>query len=305
MLADVRETSGGLYGRFLRLDDAGNQGVVQLAQATGLNGPCGTCTGVSGNGTLGFRAAVIGTLVPDSGTPQLFETQMVLPYDEGCPENTIEIGPNEDDLTFEAGLAQGPMLTHGSLMLVSWGFILPLGVISARLLRHRLNAIWFKIHQILQPFGLIIALIGWSIALKNFNILGSGIRDKAYTHAVCGTTAMCLGLLQPFNAVVRPHSPKDGEEKGKWRVVWEVIHKGLGYVAIILAIVTVGLGTTLVGSYKSQFQAGYIAALVMLAFLAIIMIVDKIRYNRKEEEIERQSEGPNEHSTLNEAGQVE
>jgi ABC-type nickel/cobalt efflux system permease component RcnA len=87
--------------------------------------------------------------------------------------------------------------------------------------------------------------------------------------------------------------------------VWEVVHKGLGYVAIILALVTVGLGTMLVGSYKSQFQAGFIAALVMLAFLAFIMIVDKIRYNRKEEEIERPSKEPNEHSTLNEEGQVE
>lgn len=298
MLADVRETSGGLYGRFLRLDNVGNQGIVQLARETGETGSCGTCTGASGSETVGFRATVIGTVVADSGTPQLFETQMVLPYNDGCPEDMTEIAPNTNDLAFDAGFAQGPMLTHGSLMLIGWGFLLPLGVLCARLLRHRPNALWFKVHRILQPLGLLIALIGWSIALKNFKVLGSSTRDKAYSHAVCGTTAMCLGLLQPFNALVRPKLPKEDEDKSTLRVVWEVIHKGLGYVAIILAFVTVGLGTKLVGNYESQFQAGYIAALVMLTFIAFVMICDKIRYKQKEEPVG--SPETNERSTLNE-----
>jgi hypothetical protein len=111
-------------------------------------------------------------------------------------------------------------------------------------------------HQILQSLGLLIALIGWFIALKNFNILGSSTGAKAYSHAVCGTTTMCLGLLQPFNSLVRPHLPKEDEDKSTLRVVWEIIHKGPGYVAIILAFVTVGLGTKLVGNYENHFQAG-------------------------------------------------
>jgi hypothetical protein len=108
---------------------------------------------------------------------------------------------------------------------------------------------------------------------------------------------MCLGLLQPFNALVRPKLPKEDEDKSTMRVLWEVIHKGLGYVAIILAFVTVGLGTKLVGNYESQFQAGYIAALVMLAFIAFVMICDKIRYKQKEEP--EGSPETNERSTLN------
>lgn len=85
---------------------------------------------------------------------------------------------------------------------------------------------------------------------------------------------------------VQPHLPKEDEDKNTLHLVWEVIHKGLGYVAItILAFVTVGLGTKLVGKYENPFQAGLIAALVMLAFVAFIMICDKIRYNQKIGEI--------------------
>jgi large-conductance mechanosensitive channel len=60
-----------------------------------------------------------------------------------------------------------------------------------------------------------------------------------------------------------------------------------------------------VGNYESPFQAGYIAVLlVIVAFIAFIMIVDKISYNRKENPTESSKEKPKERSTLNEEEQV-
>jgi hypothetical protein len=287
MLADVRNETGGLYGRFLRLDEAGNQMVIDLARANGKLGSCSTCTGVSGSEEEGFRATVVGTIVPGSA-PRLFNTESVLPYDEACPEESSEIDPVGGDISIEAGTLSSPIRIHGSLMLVSWGFLLPLGVITARFFRHRPNALWFKMHRALQIVGLCIALAGWSIALKNFSVLGSGggtgssEDKKAYAHACCGTTAMCLGLLQPLNALFRPHSPAEGGEKAKPRFLWEILHKSMGYIATVLALVTIGLGTRIAAEYENQFLAGFIAALVVLVVVAFVMVVDKILYKKKE-----------------------
>jgi hypothetical protein len=286
MLADVRNETGGLYGRFLRLDDAGNQMILERARATGLPGFCSTCVGTSGSEELGFRATVVGTIVPGS-SPQLFNTQSVLAYEEECPDGSTFVAPEEDDISIEAGTLSSSITTHGSLMLVSWGFLLPLGVITARFFRHRPDALWFKMHRALQVVGLILAIAGWSIALKNFSILGSGggtdsSEDrKAYAHACCGTTVMCLGLLQPLNAIFRPHAPEDGEKKAKPRFLWEILHKSTGYIATILALVTIGLGTRIAAGYENKFLTGFIASLAVLAVVAFAMFVDGILYKKK------------------------
>lgn len=52
---------------------------------------------------------------------------------------------------------------------------------------------------------------------------------------------MVIGLLQPLNAVVRPHKEKDGKHS-RQRVAWEIVHKGGGWLALILAAVTIAMG---------------------------------------------------------------
>lgn len=282
------------------MDDAGNQQVLELARATGLPGFCSTCTGTLGSEELGFRATVVGTVVPGS-SPKLFNTQSVLAYEDGCPEGMTVIAPEAGQVSTEAGGVQSTEKTHGSLMLVSWGFLLPFGIITARFLRHRPNNLWFKMHRVLQILGLIIAIAGWAIALKNFDVLGSGgggtssEDKKAYAHACCGTAAMSLGLLQPLNALLRPHPPTGDEPKAKPRLLWELLHKSMGYIGTILALVTIGIGTRIISVKKDQFLIGYIVSLVVLAVIAFIMIVDGIRYKKKE--ANEKSKDPNAQSS--------
>lgn len=232
----------GLWGRFLRLDTNETQQTVELARAYGAPGGCSTCTGTLGNEMQGFRATVIGSIIPDSGMPPVLDTQRVVSYAEGCPEGMTGMTPNSDDLSFDAGYAQSKVLAHGLSMLISLGFFVPLEIVTARFLHHRPNALWFKIHLALQIVGMLFAIAGWAIALRNFNILesdvvtsgtSSSLERKAYVHAACGTTAMCLGLLQPLNALLRPNSPAEGEEKAKARYLWEILHKSMGYIATV------------------------------------------------------------------------
>ena len=99
-------------------------------------------------------------------------------------------------------------------MLLSWGFLLPAGVIAAHFLRHR-KPLWFKIHRAVQMTGLVLATIGWVIALTQFEVFGQGVNVSSL-HGGLGMIVMVLGLLQPINAFFRPHP----EPKTRKRDIW-------------------------------------------------------------------------------------
>ena len=171
-------------------------------------------------------------------------------------------------------------LIHGSLMLIGWGYLLPSGAIFARFFKHRPNGLWFQIHRVLQITGLIFAIAGWIVALTSF----TSLLDKPfnnYRHACLGMTTMVLGLIQPLNAIVRPHPPTEGEEPTTARRTWEIVHKGLGYISLILAVVTIGYGTTLLPKPEQQraFQYAYgIGAGGIFLILMIGLNIDKSNY---------------------------
>ena len=88
-------------------------------------------------------------------------------------------------------------------------------------------------------------------------------------HTICSHLA---GILQPFNAAIRPHPPPKGEKRTTWRLIWEIWHKSLGLVALILAIPTMVIGTTLVSKEK-EYQGAYGGAWGALVLLAIVLFV--------------------------------
>lgn len=155
-------------------------------------------------------------------------------------------------------------LAHGSLMMIGWGLLLPSGAIIAKFFKHRPNGLWFKLHRSIQIVGLSLALIGWIIALTQFNVFG----DKGfnnYRHGIMGMIVMVLGLLQPLNAFFRPHPPstdQNGESVAApttARIMWEYFHKGSGWLAVVLAIPTIALGTMSLPNLEEgrTFQIAY------------------------------------------------
>ena len=57
-----------------------------------------------------------------------------------------------------------------------------------------------------------------------------------YAHGVIGCVLMAVGLLQPLNALLRPHTPAEGHSKTKLRTAWEWLHKSSGYFVLLIAI---------------------------------------------------------------------
>ena len=126
-------------------------------------------------------------------------------------------------------------VAHGFVMTVAMGIVLPLGVLIARFGKgSKGSAMWFHLHRGLQSLGVVMLIAAFAIAIKFENKAGNKHFDCI--HARLGLAVVVLTLLQPLNALVRPH-------KGKpHRNLWEWIHKGSGYLVLFLSLITIFLG---------------------------------------------------------------
>jgi len=269
------------YGRAYKLDEPGNKLVIEVARKTGAKAK--GCTSCMGEGMLkeGFRATVVGEVSESNSGPRLMtvKTLVASPIllnataSDGCKEGTKE---TNIDLITDSGGDQEASIAHGSLMIISWGFLLPTGIISAHFLKHRPNAIWFKMHRIIQIVGLLIAIIGWAVALATFDVFN--IKDNSYTHGALGMTVMILGILQPLNALIRPHAPEKGEDTQLKRRVWEIVHKASGYIAVLLAAVTICFGTIIIFDHNVVFRVVWIISIAWAVFFTLLTAWDQHRY---------------------------
>lgn len=252
------------YCRAYTLDSNGNEMVIANAR---LVGDCDTCSGIQKEG---YRATIIGTVDNPNDKVPLIKVTSVQDESVGCLVTTI---PDQNTLICTSGKDIPWQITHGSIMLLSWGIILPLGVLSAKFLkRTKPNGIWFKYHRTFQIIGLILAIIGVAIAIAKFNVFKAG-SGKSFLHGVIGLFVMFLGILQPINAFFRPHPANIGEETSYWRRLWEMLHKGSGWTVIGLACINILIGTRLPSqtSVMTSFVILYLIALASIVYLGIYL----------------------------------
>ncbi|CAA7399326.1 unnamed protein product [Spirodela intermedia] len=154
---------------------------------------------------------------------------------------------------------------HGVLNAVSWGLLMPLGVIIARYLRVFKSAdpAWFYLHVGCQCTAYILGVAGWGTGLK----LGSdSVGVKHTKHRSIGIALFCLATLQVFALFLRPN--KDH----KRRIFWNVYHHAVGYAVISLSIVNVFEGFKVLDRERSWRRA-YIAVIATLAGVAAFLEV--------------------------------
>ena len=258
--------------RAYKLDSHGKSLAVALARSVGI---CSTCDG-TGSLSAGFSATVVGT-ADGSEAPVPLAVSAMHPSTVSCTSlGLLDTTPAAVDC--EQGQYQRFMYAHGALMMTGWGVLLPSGIMIARFLKHRDGALWFKLHVGMQISGLVLTFIGWVLALYRFDVLFSGARG--FIHGVMGVIVMSLGLLQPINALVRPHAPAGDEPRSKLRLAWELLHKISGYSAALLALFVIYLGTTYITpeDTKSSFQIAYFCMLGMLALLLGVLLFDNWRH---------------------------
>jgi hypothetical protein len=103
-------------------------------------------------------------------------------------------------------------------MFIAWGVFLPLGIFIARFTKTMKPGakvpVWFQYHRVIQTVGLCVAIIGFIMALTMVD--GDHFMRP---HQRLGLAVMIMGLLQPMNALIRPHP----QPRTRMRVVRETV----------------------------------------------------------------------------------
>jgi cytochrome b561 len=158
-------------------------------------------------------------------------------------------------INFVTGESKSPAIksgfvAHAVLMGLSWGFMLPSGVITARFMKDQpwQPGTWFKMHRAMQVSGLLLAMVAFFVIIVTMSEIGSQhFGGSNASHKIIGLAVMLLGVQQPFLACFRPHPPEAGVAKTTTRFAWEVCHKGLGYLAVLLGMLNVLGGLAILG----------------------------------------------------------
>jgi len=146
---------------------------------------------------------------------------------------------------------------HARCMVLGWGLLLPVGALAARYFKvtpgqpwpqELDNTSWWHTHRVLQWGGITFVTAGAVLAW------GHGTLDTAAAtaHAWGGWALVLLGWLQVAAGLARGSKggPTDSSLRGDHydmtphRLRFERMHKGLGWLAVLAAVVVIALGLT-------------------------------------------------------------
>jgi hypothetical protein len=170
-------------------------------------------------------------------------------------------------------------MVHMVLMALSWGILIPAGVVSARSFRASGAkpaaaagsffgaappapaagpAAWFRVHRGVQSAALLFALAG---VISGFVSAGGWDVDEPalIIHRDLGVTVMCLGVAQVTALLYRPALGT------RPRAVWTPAHKLLGYAAAVLAVATIYQGIVDVAELGAWAWICYTLVLIIIA----------------------------------------
>ncbi|CAI8584690.1 unnamed protein product [Vicia faba] len=164
---------------------------------------------------------------------------------------------------------------HAILNTISWGTLMPIGVILARHLKSfegSKGSIWFHLHRACQTIALLIGTIGFGTGLYMGN--HQGLHNTP--HRCVGITIFTLAVVQVCVAFcLRP------KKDHKYRILWNVFHLIVGYTTVVLAIWNVFKGFDIFGGdfiWRNIYGA-VIGSLVLVGL--ILEVVTWIRLWKK------------------------
>jgi hypothetical protein len=166
---------------------------------------------------------------------------------------------------------------HMWLSAISWGMLIPAGVVTARSFRtHGLHnapsmapgargpraAAWFQVHRALQTLGVAGALAGLA---TGFVASGGWATDETpvQIHRDLGMAVTVLGVLQVTALAWRP------AHGGRARAFWTPAHKLLGYAVMIMAIANIYYGIIHVEELGTWAWATYTAVLAVILCVGV------------------------------------
>lgn len=163
------------------------------------------------------------------------------------------LAPIDPSRAHEVGLA---ISWHARLMVLGWGVLAPLAVIAARFFkvmpgqdwpRELDNQTWWRGHWMGQT-SVVVLSVGALVLVLPSELSNMSLHNwLGYLVLIGAAGQMVLGILRGSKGGPTAKGP-DGSTAGHhydmtpWRRMFEAFHKLLGYVTILLAIVTILLG---------------------------------------------------------------
>ncbi|XP_009362625.2 cytochrome b561 and DOMON domain-containing protein At5g47530-like [Pyrus x bretschneideri] len=158
---------------------------------------------------------------------------------------------------------------HGIINTISWGILMPIGIIVARYLKtvEGADPAWFHAHRGCQMLAFLGGIAGWGTGI----FLGSkspGIQYKG--HRCIGITLFVLATIQV--AVALCLRPKKTDENRKY---WNWFHWVVGYGTIVLSITNIFKGFDILEP-ANKWKFAYIAIIGTLGCIAAILELRKL-----------------------------
>ncbi|KAG0578667.1 hypothetical protein M758_4G037300 [Ceratodon purpureus] len=160
---------------------------------------------------------------------------------------------------------------HGSLNILGWGLLLPIGAMVARYGRG-FDPAWFYTHIAFQITGFACIIAGVATGVE----LTKDIQPKQLNgHRGLGIFIFALAILQVLAVVLRP------KKDAKVRKYWNWYHHWVGRLALFLAVINIFVGLKM-GNAERDFKVGYISILAIeLVAFVILEILLWLRWNRQ------------------------
>lgn len=166
---------------------------------------------------------------------------------------------------------------HGRLMVLAWGLLFPAGILVARYAKvtpRQLwpdeldNRFWWRLHLLLQSSGSLLMLV----ALGLIVIAAQGSSSLAHWHALGGWSLVAGAVIQVVGGRLRgskggPGIPGDHYLMTRRRLVFEYVHKTLGWFALVLSVPVVLAGLMVADAPRWMFLA------LILWWTALVILV--------------------------------
>lgn len=175
-------------------------------------------------------------------------------------------------VSFEFESKESMWKAHGAMMVAAWLCLAPIGV-SASMLRAYFPEKWFHIHRAAALLCAILTLISFIVAVVTIEDEGTSHIDG--NHQAIGLTVFVALVVQIIGGIIRPHSPREDEDKQIERKVWENVHRAFGLTVLILS----GLAC-ISGAIKYDDKYGtddsQIYVLIIFVSIAILLLISKV-----------------------------
>ncbi|XP_021719418.1 cytochrome b561 and DOMON domain-containing protein At4g17280-like [Chenopodium quinoa] len=175
-----------------------------------------------------------------------------------------------------AGLGSSWKYAHGVMNVVSWGILMPLGIIIARHMKAIIpsaDPTWFYLHVGCQLTAYIVGVAGWATGLK----ISNGSHEFFHlSHRWIGIILFCMATLQVSALLIRPHI------EHQYRNYWNKYHHTIGYLILSLSTINILQGLKLLDPALG-WKIAYLG--VLLVYVVVDVVLEYIVNKRRKSDV--------------------